>query len=352
MSRELTVKQDNGYLSAMEMMESEANSGGDRDILKLNKDDGFWSFGQEGAEVDEEQDVFVVDVTSLRKGYVCFTKKFELAETVDGEPADFLYPLHLCPRADDFEDEHELAQPKRGETLVWKVQFAVNLLCVEGPNKGAELIYKPSSVGGKKFIGKLAGEIARKMKSSEAFVPAINLFAEPYQSANFGRIFNPKYAIVSWQTEDATELAAPEDEGEDDTKSRKPAKRGKPAQTEAKPAANKRTRRTAEPEPEDEDEDEVEEAEERKPARRTRGSADSVRGKRKAVKDEEAEDEVEEDEGEEEAEERTPRRSNRERNAWAKTRSRRAEKPAEDEEAEEEEEVRGGPRGRGRRRAR
>ena len=150
------------YASALYGMGASLGSYDGRPILRLTED-GEFVFG-ENDDFLTEGDIVAVLPTSFQEGWIAFTDKNELAETVDGETADFLFPLGKAPSEDDMLDDHPLEAPKRGRAPDYKHQFACEMVVVEGPNKGLVVVYKPTSTGGRRLLAKLAGEIGRKIE--------------------------------------------------------------------------------------------------------------------------------------------------------------------------------------------
>ena len=189
-----------------------------RDILRLDPEEGFFTFGQENTELDPT-DYIAVHPFSLHHGYIAFDKK-EIAYTVDGDPAEMLFPVtrHLP----EFDDLPELEAPKKQRSSgrrgdddrgpAWRYQLAMHFKIIEGPNAGVDLIYKPTSLGGQRMIRMLSDEITRRMiDGAEDIVPIITLFSESYKSRTYGdkTIWNPKADIVEWAPLDSEELTAP-----------------------------------------------------------------------------------------------------------------------------------------------
>jgi len=199
------------YTSALYGMGASIGSYDGRPILRLTED-GEFVFGENDDFLTEE-DVLAVLPTSFQEGWIAFNDKNERAETVDGETADFLFPLGKNMTEDQVYDEHPLEAPKRGRAPEYKHQFACEMMVVAGPNKGTAVVYKPTSTGGRRMMAKLAGEIGRKMeRGDEACVPVIELWSKSYHNKRWNReIFNPMAEIVEWYTLDDEELDGEEE---------------------------------------------------------------------------------------------------------------------------------------------
>src|SRR5690606_10203838 len=253
----------------------------------------------------------------------------------------FLWQIGSAPAIEDHEEDHPLEQPKsnRAPRIEYQYQLAIDLVCIEGPNKGAQLVYKPTSQGGRKMLGKLAGEIARrKERGDDDYVPSIALWADDYYSRKWGRtIWNPQADILDWYTMEDDVLK----------ETAKPARAEKAVDKRAAAKPAKADRRSAREEPE-------EEAAPRTRSRRDeRGGAverEERRGRPAPVEEPEEEDEAEtvdarpRGRGRPEPEARGGRRERPARDAEPRGR-----RPARDEEPEEEERAPRRAAGRGRR---
>jgi len=308
------------------------DGGGDfdgRPLLRLK--DGEWLFG-EADDILEAEDVLAVNSRTIKQGWICFNDKNELVETEDGVPADFLWPVEQALDEDEVYDEHPLPEVKgkRATPHTYKLQVALDLVVVKGPNKGTELVYKTTSTGGKRMVAKLAGEIGRRIDNDdEREVPLVALWSESYWNRQWKKdIWNPKFDLLDWVTPDTYEWDGEDDDG--------PQKHPRPGETDkhGEPIDKRRKSRKA-----DEDDD--------RPARKTRAS-------KKAAREPEPEPEEELDEDEDDGEDEAPRGRSRRadtgrtaRGKPARGAGRRVEPEPDDDDGEEEP----APRGRTRRAA-
>lgn len=334
-------------------------------ILKLSED-GDWTYGAEGEPISED-DLLAVNPRTLRHGFIAFdSKRSELAFTIDGDPAEVIVDISEAIYADELP---ELEMPKRGDPPRWQKQVILEMVIVDGPNKGVELVYKPTSMGGKRMAAKIAKEIARRIEAgTEDFVPVIEVFSSFYYNKRFGReIAVPEHAIVNWYTINDTELRPSTEEDEDaaetDEKAEGSGRNGKRTATD-----RAKTRRAREQAAETDDEGDEDAAEERGRGARAdnaRGgrsrARDEVRaGKRGRAADRSEDDDADEDGDDDERETYRDRRGSRERSASERdrragsARNERRGRPAGDAEPDEAED--GGedeeqPRERGSRRS-
>lgn len=205
----------------------------DRDILKINDRDGEWTFGQEDTIV-ERDDLWAVNPLTIKHGYIAFDGK-EVADDEDGNRAEIIMLVtDDLPEMDDLPELHmRKSSKRRDDEPRWRFQMALELVCVEGPNQGAQVIYKPTSMGGLRVIRMVSEEIARRLdddSKAEKLVPVVELDTRAYHNKRYGKeIFNPVFHIVSWaslEDDTFTSNRAEEDE-KPATKSRNGKANGK-----------------------------------------------------------------------------------------------------------------------------
>lgn len=279
MGKEVALRQIGGVVAAQKYAEALAGLAGlvgaDMDgkpILKLDRQEGFWRFGEGDTELTEK-DVLAVNPFSFKKGFIAFADDGP-ASTIDGEVAEYLVPVTAPMPYKDELPEVEVIKGKRGKpdkVPSWDLQLTVDLMVVEGPNKGAEMVYKPTSKGGLRMVRKLSEEVARRLaEGDEVCVPVIEVFSETYTHKTYGRVFTPAFEIIDWSTMDDEEFGAStaRAEPEEDAPKAKPAKHPKAGEKTAKghDVDPRGTRKARAPEPEAEESEDEEE-----PAPRTRG---------------------------------------------------------------------------------
>lgn len=233
-----------------------------KDLLVLDHKEGYWRFGQESGELTEK-DLLAVNPMSFQHGYVAFGKE-GMAVDLDGNPAQVMVSADFTmPNRDDL-PELELVRFKRGEPERepdWKLCRSVDLVVVEGPNKGQELRYAPTSRGGTRMVLKLQAEVGRRFEAEDLqCVPLVELFAEPYKHRTYGKIFNPIAEIIEW-----TDL---EDDG---TTAQKHPKKGEKTAKGAPVDTRKGSRDDEDDEPEDKPRGRRGRDEDNEPKRTTKG---------------------------------------------------------------------------------
>lgn len=149
-------------------------------FLKMDKT-GQWVFGANAEEVSED-DKFIVNPEGFQHGYVAWTKG----------GGDKLGEV-MVPVTDPMPEVGEVPSGAGG----WEAQLGCHLKRADG--EGSDLIYRSSSVGGKRAIAQLAESVGDKVaEDSDAVFPIITLDSEDYKHAKYGKIYNPIISIVKW----------------------------------------------------------------------------------------------------------------------------------------------------------
>jgi len=165
---------------ALRSLEHEVGGSG-MAILKMDKT-GHWVYGADQTEV-EETSTWAVNPFSFVHGYIAWGDGEVLAEK-------------MVPVADPL-PELDPAPPnaKKG----WELQVGASLKCMSGEDKGLEVVYNVTSVGGKRAVQKLALDIAAQVEQDQSKpVPVVRLKKEHYTHKSYGRIFTPVFDITAW----------------------------------------------------------------------------------------------------------------------------------------------------------
>lgn len=191
--------------------------GGDP-YLRLLKH-GEWVFGQEDANVDDDS-IWAVNPMSIQHGFIAWPPEGE------GAGAGPLGEV-MVPATAPLPDRGEL----RDVGVEWRQQFSFQMRCVDGGDKGTQVLYKVSSVGGANAVDKILSAIIEQLDNDPTHpAPVVRLDMDSYPHKKWGKTFTPVFILVGWADMDGNyEL---DDE----------APAPKPAQVEAAPA--RRTRRT------------------------------------------------------------------------------------------------------------
>jgi hypothetical protein len=155
-------------------------------LLKMNKNDGSWSFGVENNEVQPGAHL-LVDTGSFKHGLVVWSdSKIVHEEMVEGWEAP--PPIPLQP--------HPTGQP-------YKRQSQVKLRILDGEDEGLELLYKISSDGGNERLAELGRQAGARIglyaETSPYLYPVIQLDSDWYKNKNHGsNTYKPIFRLVGW----------------------------------------------------------------------------------------------------------------------------------------------------------
>jgi hypothetical protein len=154
-------------------------------IIKMDKT-GHWVFGADQTEI-EDGSTWAVNPFSFVHGFIAWGDGEVLGEKM----VSVSQPL----------PELEPAPPnaKKG----WETQVGMSMKCVSGEDKGMEVRYTTTSVGGKRSVQTLAVAIATQVEADQSKpVPIVMLGKEHYSHKSYGRIFTPVFDIQSWVSMD------------------------------------------------------------------------------------------------------------------------------------------------------
>lgn len=198
-----------------------------RELMRLDKHDGLWLYGQDGTEF-EEGDQIAVNPSSFKHGYISWKKR----EVVGEKMAPISQPV---PSRDDL--------PETGAKWDEQLQFDAQLM--NGPDAGVMLLYKSTALGGKECIRTLARRIVAQIQQNPQYpVPVISLSSTSYEHKEWGTIYKPVFNIVEWLDYDGNPMQLIEEAPEDGRK--KPVRKPKASERKVAP------KQEAQPEPEPE----------------------------------------------------------------------------------------------------
>jgi hypothetical protein len=165
---------------ALRSLESEVGGTG-MAILKMDKT-GHWVFGADQTEVEDDS-TWAVNPFSFVHGYIAWGEGDVLGEK-------------MVPVAEPLP---EMDVPPPGAKRGWELQVGMSLKCMGGDDKGLEVTYNVTSVGGKRAVQKLALDIAAQVEKDQTKpVAVVRLKKEHYTHKSYGRIYTPIFEIVSW----------------------------------------------------------------------------------------------------------------------------------------------------------
>ena len=275
------------YAGALRNSTRAISDGNERDLLKCSDKDGTWAFGQESTLV-ERDDLWAINPVTIKHGYIAFDSS-EVALTIDEDRAEIVLPVtQPLPEYDSLPELS--AKPRKGRDPVkWRFQMALEMVCVDGPNKGAEVVFKPTSMGGLRCVRMMVEEIARRFdEDHDTHVPVVELDSRSYMNRTYGKeIFNAQMHIVEWYGLDddtfagkkaaakpAKAIAKAARADEEDDQPRRGARTARAAETDRRgEPVDQRRRRAA---PADEVAEDADEVVEEAPRRRRAAPADEV----------------------------------------------------------------------------
>lgn len=155
-------------------------------ILKMDKT-GHWVFGADQTEVEDDA-TWAVNPFSFVHGFIAWGDGDVLGEKM----------VSVSQPLPDLDGAPPAA--KRG----WETQVGLSLKCISGEDKGLEVRFSTTSVGGKRAVQALAVAIANQVEADQATpVPVIYLKKEHYQHKSYGKIYTPVFEIKEWVGMDA-----------------------------------------------------------------------------------------------------------------------------------------------------
>lgn len=211
-------------------------SAGGAQFLKMDKGNGEWVFGQEETLVEEDS-LWAVNPASLMHGWVAWDTDSggapvqEIMVSINRPlPAQGTLP--------------PLGVGKNGKQLEYQQQRSVQIVCIEGDDKGTVCEYKQSSVGAMKLFSKLTNDLLTQLDADpDAIVAIIRMESESYKHKKYGRIYNPVWAVQEWRSISDTSAPAAAEEGDE------AAPPPPPAKAESAAAPRQRTAAKAAPAP-------------------------------------------------------------------------------------------------------
>jgi len=152
-------------------------------ILKMDKT-GHWVFGADQTEVEDDS-TWAVNPFSFVHGFIAWGDGEVLGEKM----VSVSQPL----------PELDAAPPMARKG--WETQVGMSMKCLSGEDKGMEVRYTTTSVGGKRSVQSLAVAIATQVDTDPKLpVPIVNLEKEHYSHKSYGRIYTPIFKIASWMS--------------------------------------------------------------------------------------------------------------------------------------------------------
>jgi hypothetical protein len=151
-------------------------------ILKFDKT-GAWVFGANADEV-EEGSLWAVNPYSFSHGYIAWG---------DGQPVGEV----MASMTDDLPNTPAL--PAGADDKGWQTQVGIALKCISGQDKGLEVRYSTTAVGGKRAVQALGMALAEQIdKDQNNPVAIVTLEGSSYKHSSYGKVHTPEFAIVKF----------------------------------------------------------------------------------------------------------------------------------------------------------
>jgi hypothetical protein len=208
-------------------------------ILKLGRNDGVWTYGQENIEV-EEGSKWAVNPLSIRYGLVCWKVR-----PTGSKAAAELYGKHIrLPSQPPLDPMSLQAKDSEGNDVdhnkhPWVEFIGVDLKCVSGEDAGVQCPYEPSSDGGLRGLRELIANVMKQLDADPTHpVPVVLLKSDSYDNKTYGgKTWFPVFPIQEWMTLDGvTSDEAPEPQPETAAPPAQTVRRGRQAAPQEQPA--------------------------------------------------------------------------------------------------------------------
>jgi hypothetical protein len=210
-----------------------SNATGDNPFLRLIKS-GEWVYSADDIEV-QEGSLWAVNSASLSEGYAAWGKGGA------GLLGEEMAPMTGTPIV--ITDLPDVGAQ-------WKKQVGFLLYCLNGDDKGTQVLYKTTSVGGSKAAGKLIQLIVEQIEKDPGnIMPVVSLDMDSYKHKEYGKIYTPIFEVKDWMPLDAVAEDTPEpvaeDTPEEDTPEEDTPEEDAPEPVAEKPKSTKRRRAIA-----------------------------------------------------------------------------------------------------------
>lgn len=182
----------NAMTKALAGLATEAAALSGKALLRLSKDAGTWVAGMDNTPIATGEKL-IVNPSSISSGYIAW-----YMGKIEGE---IMQPVSMGPV-----DTSRLGPVNSGSIPPgknkpsgngWEPQVSVELLSRD--EVPLQLIYKASSLGGRKAILNLAGAVAVGLQENPKRVyPVVELGVDSYQHNEYGTVYTPMLTVVEW----------------------------------------------------------------------------------------------------------------------------------------------------------
>lgn len=150
-------------------------------ILKLEKTGGIWIYGADEIDV-QDGSLWAINSHSLSEGFIAWADS-----TVQGEEMALMTGTPVIAA-----DLPDVGAP-------WQKQVGFLLYCLNGDDKGTQVVYKSTAIGALKATGKIINAIIEQLDQDTVnIVPVVELKVDFYKHKKYGKIFTPVFEIKDW----------------------------------------------------------------------------------------------------------------------------------------------------------
>lgn len=189
--------------------------------------DGVWTHGQANEEVREGEEV-AINPLSIETGFICWSDRGE------NGPTNEVLGEVMVPLGEDAPLKHTLPVKEDKQSVKapeWRDQIKVTMRLLDGPNKGTQVTYSTTSVGGIGALKGLIDQIMLQLDEDPAnIVPVVTLGSDHYKHKKWGKTYTPEISIVDFISLDDE----PESDEDGDEEEQPPADEKKPARSRSR----------------------------------------------------------------------------------------------------------------------
>lgn len=214
-------------------------TGGGKPILRMLRT-GKFVYGAQNIEV-EAGSQWAINPYTIQKGFVAWTDR----KGMKNEPlAERLVPISAAMPTDlpEVRDEQN-----NGKVCDWAETYKLDLVCVTGEDKGTEVVFNPTSYGGKAAVQELLNAVIKQIDAlgdgGAEIVPLVELTSECYMHQTYGETFNPILEVKGWTTLEGTASVGDGLENDTPAEAEAEAEAAAPAEATQEPEQHVTTRR-------------------------------------------------------------------------------------------------------------
>ena len=185
----------NAYKQALKATAVAAKSAlGGMPFLRMGKD-GVWVYGADNTEV-EDKSLWAINPFSMSMGFIAWgAEKTPEEGTVLGEQ---------MARIGEPPIQRGVLPDVGAE---WTPCCSFELVCLNGEDKGVNVLFKTNSVGGRRAFADMMQLVAAAMDDAEGkCVPIIQLDSDHYPHKKYGKIYTPVFDVKKWVMPSAEEI--------------------------------------------------------------------------------------------------------------------------------------------------